>query len=215
MSVGDRGRAAPACVAAVVVAAVLFSACTPAVPSGVATSAAVVPSPRPTAVRAVPVAPATPAAPLEQVAPVEMRIAEIGAVLPVTPVGVKDDGSMDIPKLPSEAGWYRFGPTPGAAEGTAVVAAHVDSRVYGVGPLGRLRELPVGSVVEVSDSAGVSRTFEVTSVTYIPRAELPVTDFFARTGEPRLVIITCGGSFDEATRSYSDNVVAIARPLNG
>ncbi len=197
---------------AIVVAASLFTACSPSVPTGGETSAAVTPSPRPTAVRDVPVAPATAPPVVAPIPPVQLRIDAIDAVLPIEPVGVKDDGSMDIPVLPAEAGWYRFGPAPGDAAGSAVVAAHVDSRAYGVGPLGRLRDLPIGSRVEVTGSDGALHTFEVASVTYIPRAELPVADYFSRTGEPMLVIITCGGSFDEATRSYSDNVVAIAHP---
>ena len=213
---GDRGLSVLGGVSlpAVVVAVSLLTGCSPSVPSGEETSAAVSPAPPPPAGRDVAVAPATAPPVVAQIPPTEMRIDAIEAVLPITPVGAKDDGSMDIPTRPSEAGWYRFGPTPGAPEGSAVVAAHVDSRVYGVGPLGRLRDLPVGSVIDVTDAAGVLHAFEVTSVTYIPRAELPVAQYFARTGERMLVIITCGGSFDEATRSYSDNVVAVARPLD-
>ncbi|WP_292834867.1 class F sortase [Microbacterium sp.] len=209
-----RGLLGGSSIPAVVVAVSLLTGCSPATPSGVGPSAAVTPSPRPTAVLDVPVAPATAPPIVAPVEPVELRIDAIDAVLPVEPVGVKSDGSMDIPTLPSEAGWYRYGPTPGAPEGSSVLAAHVDSRVYGVGPLGRLRELPLGSIVQVADAEGVARSFEVISVTYIPRAELPVSDFFSRTGERKLVIITCGGSFDEATRTYSDNVVAVARPLD-
>lgn len=212
MSGGGRRAGAP--LAALALTASLLTACSASGPSGVQTSAAVTPSPRPTAVVDVPVTRATPPPAAAAVPPVEMRIDAIGAVLPIMPVGVQDDGSMEIPKLPSEAGWYRFGPVPGAAAGSAVIAAHVDSHVYGIGPLARLRELPVGSIVQVTDAAGAQSAFEVTSVTYIPRAELPVDQFFSRTGDPQLVIITCGGSFDAATRSYSDNVVAVARPAD-
>lgn len=120
---------------------------------------------------------------------------------------------MEIPRDPAVAGWYRYGPVPGADEGSAVIAAHVDSRVLGVGPLAQLRYVEPGTRVEVADSRGRSTAFEVQSVDYIPRGALPVEDFFARSGDPALVIITCGGSFDERTRSYSDNVVAVARPV--
>jgi hypothetical protein len=35
---------------------------------------------------------------------------------------------------------------------------------------------------------------------------------FSGTGAPRLTLITCGGSFDAARRSYRENVVVTAVP---
>ena len=199
-----------------VVAASLLTACTPSVPpEGVHATPVASTVVRPTPTVDVPVAAATPPPlPPPVAAPVELRIAAIDAVLPVRAVGVQEDGSMQIPADPAVAGWYRYGPVPGAVQGSSVIAAHVDSRVRGIGPLAQLRGLAPGSRVEVIDEAGESTSFEVDTVTYIPRDSLPVDRFFARDGDPALVIITCGGSFDEATRSYSDNVVAIARPVS-
>lgn len=120
---------------------------------------------------------------------------------------------MEIPKLPSVAGWYRYSAAPSSDAGALVLAAHVDSRIYGLGPLSQLRYADAGEKVTVVDAAGSPREYEIESVTYISRDALPVSELFQRTGDSSLVIITCGGSFDEATRSYSDNVVAVARPL--
>lgn len=202
----------------VVVTVSLLTACSPAAPTvgeqaagGTGVPQAVA-TERPTPAVDVPVAQAT-LAPVDASArPVELRIPAIDADLRVKPVGVQDDGSMEIPENPAVAGWYRYGPTPGADEGSAVIAAHVDSRVLGIGPLAQLRDLDEGAKVQVRDEDGETTDFTVVSVRYIPRAELPVEDLFSRSGESSLVIITCGGSFDEATRTYSDNVVAVARP---
>ncbi|CAN7314533.1 class F sortase [Microbacterium sp. LjRoot45] len=202
----------------VVVIVSLLTACSPAAPTageqavGGAGVPQAVATERPTPAVDVPVAQAT-LAPVDASArPVELRIPAIDADLRVKPVGVQDDGSMEIPENPAVAGWYRYGPTPGADEGSAVIAAHVDSRVLGIGPLAQLRDLDEGAKVQVRDEDGETTDFTVVSVRYIPRAELPVEDLFSRSGESSLVIITCGGSFDEATRTYSDNVVAVARP---
>ena len=35
---------------------------------------------------------------------------------------------------------------------------------------------------------------------------------FARDGDSRLVLVTCGGRFDPARRSYDDNIVVRAVP---
>lgn len=37
-------------------------------------------------------------------------------------------------------------------------------------------------------------------------------DLFATAGAPRLVLITCGGTFDRAAASYLDNIVVFAAP---
>jgi hypothetical protein len=59
--------------------------------------------------------------------PVDLVIPDRDIQVPVDPVGVAEDGQMEIPPLAERAGWYRFGSSPGDPSGTAVVAAHVDS----------------------------------------------------------------------------------------
>ena len=159
-----------------------------------------------------PVTSATLAPPQPDAAPpTTLVIPSLDVEMPVSAVGVQNDGSMEIPQKPSQAGWYRYGAAPADTAGTTVLAAHVDSRVYGIGPLARLREADEGETVTVTDADGTRHRYQIESVTYIPRAELPVGDLFDRAGEPKLAIITCGGSFDEQSRTYSDNVVLIAR----
>lgn len=200
------------CLAATfVVAAGLLAAC--ALTAGEDTllaSSSPVP-PAPTAEVSVPVAPATLAPPQPAPSPpVQLVIGDLAVDMPVTPVGVKADGAMEVPDDPFVAGWYRFGAAPGSAEGATVIAAHVDSIDEGLGPLAYLREAQAGSAIQVATADGAVATYVVQTVQYIPRAQLPVGELFARTGPRSLVLITCGGEFDQATSSYSDNVVLIA-----
>ncbi|MFI8631753.1 sortase domain-bontaining protein [Microbacterium sp. NPDC077663] len=167
--------------------------------------------PAPTPGVSVPVAPATPQAVERAPAPERLAISSLDVDMPVQAVGVQDTGEMEIPERPSIAGWYRFGKAPGDAEGTTVIAAHVDDREYGVGPLAKLREATPGDEIAVTDADGTVTTYVTESVTYIPRAELPVHELFTREGPRTLAVITCGGDFDQQTRTYSDNVVLIAR----
>lgn len=202
---------------AVALTAVLLAACTPISEagsppeaSGIGPGASAPPS-APTPQVSVPVAPATPA-PVEQApVPERLTIASLGVDMPVSAVGVQEDGSMEIPERPQIAGWYEYGPAPGDPEGTTVLAAHVDDREYGVGPLAKLRDATAGDVVSVTDADGTTTQYVTESVTSIPRAQLPVDDLFTRTGPRSLALITCGGRFDEQTRTYSDNVVLIAQ----
>jgi LPXTG-site transpeptidase (sortase) family protein len=130
---------------------------------------------------------------------------------PVVSTGV-DTASGEL-ALPAEAKvvvWYQYGPAPGEA-GSAVLAGHVDW--HGVpGVFFRLRELEAGDAVEVAMSDGSARRFRVVDVRLVDKPELPRAEVFARTGEPTLTLVTCGGEFDSSTHHYRSNVVVTALP---
>lgn len=146
-------------------------------------------------------------------APVRVEASDLGMSIGVIPVGVADDGQMVVPDDARTAGWYEYGPIPGAVEGTAVIAAHVDSvAAGGLGPFARLAKIRRGDVVTTTDAAGRTTTFEVVRVEQVAKPEIDWHDVFTRDGEPRLVLITCGGNWNSDARHYSDNVVVIAVP---
>ncbi|WP_100813823.1 class F sortase [Microbacterium lacus] len=171
------------------------------------------PTPAPTAVVDVPRTSSAVPPVVDPVAPVRVQVPSASIDMSIRPVGIEDGGFMELPPEPTVAGWYRFGAYPAEGAGNTVLAAHVDSRVYGIGPLSNLRNLAAGTEVQVESEDGGMTRYAVESVTYYPRSQLPTEQLFVRDGAPALVLITCGGSFDAATRSYSDNVVAIARPI--
>ena len=47
----------------------------------------------------------------------------------------------------------------------------------------------------------------------VPKTSLDDLGLFQTGGPPRLVLVTCGGRYDAARRTYEDNVVVQARPL--
>jgi LPXTG-site transpeptidase (sortase) family protein len=142
--------------------------------------------------------------------PVTIAIPSLGVDAPVVPVGLEPSGEMEVPPA-TEAGWYLHGPRPGAASGTAVIAAHVD---YGGqrGVFFDLRSLQVGAEVTVDDADGVRRRFVVVERYQVDKDELPIEQIFVAGGEPGLTLITCGGTFDSGVRSYRDNIVVRAVP---
>lgn len=145
-------------------------------------------------------------------APQRLLISALDVDMPVTDVGVESSGQMELPVDPAIAGWYRYGPDADSTEGNLMLAAHVDAVDYPIGPLARLRDLAAGETVEVRAADGSARTYVVETLTFYEKTALPTAELFAREGEPRLVIITCGGPFDSSTGHYRDNVVAVARP---
>ena len=144
--------------------------------------------------------------------PVRVQIPALGVDSVVDPVGVAPDGQMAIPEDVDRLGWYRFGPVPGE-DGSAVVAGHVDDREQGLGALAPLREASVGTEIVVTDAAGTTTRWRVVSRELITKQVLPLDRLFARTGPPRLTLITCGGPFLPEFRSYRDNVVVVAEPV--
>ena len=175
------------------------------------------------AVEAPPTAPAPrqePEAPVESdvtvtAIPLQVRIGTISVDAPIVPVGLEEDGAMEIPDRAAEIGWYDpdgLGVRPGAT-GTAVFAGHVDSRSQGRGALYHLRDLQVGEIIEVDLDDGSVQRWLVTELNQYPKDVLPLTEVFTWAGPPRLVVITCGGEFDRTARSYTDNIVVYAELL--
>jgi sortase (surface protein transpeptidase) len=131
----------------------------------------------------------------------------------VVPVGVDDNGRMEIPRDVSTVGWYRFGPAPGSPAGSAVLSGHVDDYRQGVGVFGRIGDLAPGDIVKVFDASGVARDFSVLSREEWSKGDVPMDRIFDRGGASRLVLITCGGSFNSSTLGYDDNIAITAVPV--
>ncbi|BDZ46697.1 class F sortase [Naasia aerilata] len=205
---------------AVVGLVLLLSGCgaiPPVVPSApirsaAPTLAAPAPEPRPTTdvdvqIRSARLEPVT-----QPVPPVRVQVPAADIDMDIQPVGVRDDGLMELPDYVGTAGWYRFGSDPAEGAGTTVVAAHVDSLKYGLGPFAHLKDLPAGAEIVLTTADGTEHRYSVESVTKVLKEDLPVAEVFTREGPERLVLITCGGQFDYDALRYSDNVLVTAVP---
>jgi sortase (surface protein transpeptidase) len=139
---------------------------------------------------------------------IAIRALDIDAV--VRPVGVEDNGEMEIPGA-AEVGWYRYGSRPGD-EGSAVLAAHVDYDGQ-VGVFFDLGKAEAGDTIDIAFSDDTVRSFVVLERSQFEKQSLPFDEIFRRDGDPSLVLITCGGDFNPSLRSYEANVVLFAEPL--
>lgn len=142
--------------------------------------------------------------------PVSLRLPD--GVADVAPVGVDADSQVVVPDDVQTLGWYRFGAAPGDRAGSAVLVGHVDGHGRGLGRFAALRELSRDDEVQVRLRSGKVLAYRVVAREQWDKQEVPVGRLFARTGSPRLVLLSCAGSFDARTRSYSDNVAVTAVP---
>lgn len=142
--------------------------------------------------------------------PVRLVVDALRADLAVDAVGIDGNGDMELPPDAARAGWYRFGPTPGADAGATVIAAHSGSQATPRGPLRHLGDLSPGESIDITRADGTTLRYVVESAHLAPKTTIDLTEHFRREGEHRLVLITCAGTWAEDQRSYSDNAVVTA-----
>lgn len=182
--------------------------------AAVAVDVAVPPDPAPRTDRG----PASGPAPVvSTAAPVALRIDALDVSAPLVPVGVFEDGAMEIPDDVGTVGWYatewrRVSP---GDPGVAVLAGHRDSRVQGAGALHDVALLGPGDVVRIVHVDGRVSTWRVNTVLETAREDLPGDLLFATEGPPRIALVSCGGEFDATTRSYTHNTIVLASEIDG
>lgn len=136
-----------------------------------------------------------------------------GVTTPVDPAGVDGAGVLAVPSDPSRVGWWTGGAMSGEPFGSVVVAGHVDSATEGLGVMVEMVDVGIGEYVVARDGVREQK-YRVVSRTEVPRARLAAdAEPFQQDVAHRLVLITCGGDYDEVTRSYTHNVVVVATPV--
>ncbi|MFS4097677.1 class F sortase [Streptomyces sp. AF1A] len=153
-----------------------------------------------------------PARPLPDALPQRIDIPRLGVQAPVVARGLDAAGAPDPPPFgqPGVVGWYGSGTRPGA-RGTALMVGHTDT---GTRPavFHRLGTLQPGGTVRVVRSDGTVAEFTVDDVRVLPRAGFNARQAYGPRvpGRAELRLVTCGGTFDRTTGSYTANVVVSA-----
>lgn len=134
--------------------------------------------------------------------PKHVTIESIGiSKAPISLVGITVDGAMDVPKDPNIVGWYKNSPI-GGETGNIVLAAHYDWYNGVKGVFYRLSDVVVGGTIDLLGSNS-SHTYQVYEVKYVPNNDtLAVLEAFRDTQNQELTLITCGGVWDNVTKSY-------------
>jgi sortase (surface protein transpeptidase) len=141
--------------------------------------------------------------------PVTVSIPKLGVRSKLIDLGLKEDGTMEVPEDPADPGWFSRGPTPGAL-GPAVIAGHVTwDGARGV--FYRLSAMRRGDRVTVTREDGKTAVFKVSRVERFSKSRFPTEAVYGRIDHAGLRLITCGGTYDAARRRYLDNVVVFAK----
>jgi hypothetical protein len=143
--------------------------------------------------------------------PVSVDIPAIGVHSVLLRLGVKADGTMQVPPLqrrPNAAAWYKYSVTPGQI-GTSVIEGHVDND-QGPAVFFRLGALRPGDLVNVRLADGITGVFRVTGVRQYLKSRFPAKTVYRATRFAGLRLITCGGAFDYASSRYLSSIVVYA-----
>ncbi|MFD7856346.1 class F sortase [Streptomyces microflavus] len=150
--------------------------------------------------------------PLDGAAPRSVEVPSVGIDARVVPRGLDKDGAIDPPPydLPQTAGWYGKGTEPGA-EGPALIVGHVDTETEPAVFYGLSAVQPGEKVRVVRDDGSVAE-FTVDDVQVVTRERFDAEKAYGPRvdGRAELRLITCGGKYDEKSRSYTANVVVSA-----
>lgn len=139
--------------------------------------------------------------------PVRVEIPRLAITAAVEDVGLDEEKRMDVPKQDENVAWYTLGPRPGEA-GSAVIAGHYDAKTGGPAIFYKLDQVKTGDIITVTTEDQRQLEFKVTRVATHDDATFPIEEVFdfSPTGK-RLTLITCRGTFDQATQNYSQRLV--------
>ncbi|WP_235472008.1 MULTISPECIES: class F sortase [Arthrobacter] len=142
--------------------------------------------------------------------PESLHIPATGTQSRLLHLGLRDDGSLDVPPEPpgSPAGWYTGSPAPGQ-QGPAVLLGHVNATGGGPGVFADLKSLKAGDVIEVGREDGTTAVFTVDRGEQYGKEGFPTLEVYGNTEGAELRLITCDG-FDPATGEFEDNYVVYA-----
>lgn len=127
----------------------------------------------------------------------------------IVPVGLEENGELEVPGADT-VGWYEFGAGVDGGKGSTVLAAHIAYNGEN-GVFRNLVDMEPGQTLSI-ERDGETLEYVVESVADYDKWELPIDDLFSESSEERVVLITCGGSFNDALSSYEDNTVVVAVP---
>ncbi|WP_371598074.1 class F sortase [Streptomyces sp. NBC_00564] len=153
-----------------------------------------------------------PKRPLGDAKPQRLDIPSMGVQAPVVARGLDPQGAIDPPPFdqPGVVGWYGAGAKPGAA-GTALLVGHVDTETRPA-VFYKLSAVRPGETVRVIRDDGTVAEFTVDDVRVLSRDQFDAQQAYGtrQSGRAELRLITCGGTFDATSRTYTANVIVSA-----
>ena len=138
--------------------------------------------------------------------PKTMSIPAIRVTAHIQDVGITAKGAIGSPSNFSDVGWYEYGTLPGK-KGNALIDGHVDNGLALAGVFKHLDSLVVGDHIYVTDYGGKRFDFVVSKVAVYDMNDVPMQEILQASGTPMLSLMTCGGQWIGAEKTYDKRIV--------
>lgn len=145
--------------------------------------------------------------------PIQIIIPSIKVDATIEQVGQTPDGSMDVPILSSNVGWYKFGPRPKDL-GSSVIDGHVVDPNGERGVFYNLRDLKKGDEIIILDNRKTRVIFSVRELRIYDKKSDTRNVFYSDDGKAHLNLITCEGFWDETVSGYTQRLVVFTDLIN-
>lgn len=144
--------------------------------------------------------------------PRELIIKKLGINANILPVSTLKDGSIDAPKTAWDAGWYEESALPGTGKGALFIDGHVNDALGTPGIFYKLDSLAAGDIITVERGDHVAINYTVQTVDQRPIAGVDTSQALRSfvPGKEGLNLMTCGGVYDAARKTYDDRVIVYA-----
>lgn len=141
--------------------------------------------------------------------PNRLIIEKLGIDAFIQYVGISKTGNMAVPTNFKDVGWYKLGVKPGE-KGNAVIAGHLDNALGLAGVFKKLQTLQQGDIIKVKNEDGKILQFKVSSTKTYAYNDNNTSEVFTGTGNSRLALITCGGTWIQSEKSYDKRIAVFA-----
>jgi len=155
--------------------------------------------------------------------PVRVIVADHHVQAPISANALNTDGSLYVPPDPHAVSWSSQDVAPGTSHGTVILVGHIN---YGgaTGAFSDLADYRVGQIITLvlgdgrrMNYAVAAPPIEVNKNQLGPRREelFDQTHSYSAAGGPksgRLLLLSCGGTFDNRTGHYESNIFVFALP---
>jgi len=145
--------------------------------------------------------------------PVRILIPKIHVDAFIELVGVTSSKIMDIPSIPSDAGWYRFGTYPGE-KGSAVIDGHSGFFDGKPAVFDSLYRLQIGDEISIENAQGQISTFRVRELRSYDEKADTIDVFYSTDGISHLNLITCEPAWNEIQKNYFKRLVVFTDKIN-
>lgn len=138
--------------------------------------------------------------------PRKIIIPKIGVDAAIEPVGKAKSGNMAVPRSYDRVGWYKYGSVPGEV-GNAVLAGHLDDGKGNPGVFFSINTLKAQDEVFVVGEDDEMKRFVVREIRVVDYSNAPLEEIFGEHEKPRLILITCDGTWIPQQKMYSERLI--------